>query len=225
MLFKKHIVYSELKRRGVESFDYSYFRKIFQANYNDINIQEKTKEMYCSKLYNWFVRLGLFEETRGRVTMVNTPNAKMISLNMQRTSRRGRYQCGNANLFWGQSSLDKFIVAYNQISSKNTGYEALKSKGYRNAIEALVAARAIAKHGDTLTVTCSLEQAFKNIGETETIRFVQKQMEENPEIKGDDLGILLEKQFARKKWKSATHRRYGNALIMWVKYLNNTTKI
>lgn len=224
MLFKKHIIYSELKRRGLESFDYSYFQKIFQVSYNDIKIQEKTKEIYCRRLYNWFIRLGLLEESKGRAIIVNISNIKIVSLSMQRTSCRGRYQYGNANLFWGQSSPNKFIEAYNQISSKTNEYKLLKSQGYRNAIEALLAARAIIKRGDVLFVECSLKQAFKNIEQTETIQFVQKQMEENPEIKGDDIGILLEKRFAIKKWKSATHRRYGNALIAWIKYLNSMTK-
>ena len=48
-LFKKHVIYSELKQRGVESFDYVYFQKIFQSSYNDVNIKEKTKEKLFQK--------------------------------------------------------------------------------------------------------------------------------------------------------------------------------
>ena len=107
--------------------------------------KKKTKEMYCSKLYSWLLRLGLLDEVKGRVTIVTTTNPKAVFQNTQRTSRRGRYQWGNTNLFWGQSSPDKVITAYNRIISEGIGYEALKSQGYRNAIEALVAARAITK--------------------------------------------------------------------------------
>lgn len=223
-LFKKHVIYSELKQRGVESFDYVYFQKIFQSSYNDVNIKEKTKEMYCSKLYGWLLRLGLLEEVKGRVTIVSTANPKTVFLNTQRTPRRGKYQWGNTNLFWGQSSPDKVIDAYNRIVSEGIGYEDLKSQGYRNAIEALVAAGAITKYGDAFVIRCNLEQVFKNIKETETIKFAQKKMEEHPEIKSESMGILLEEQFSR-KWTPASQKRYGNAIIGWVKYLNDLTKI
>lgn len=223
-LFKKHVIYSELKQRAVESFDYVYFQKIFHSTYNDVNIKEKTKETYCSKLYGWLLRLGLLEEVKGRVTIVSTTNPKTVLLSTHRISRRGRYQWGNTNLFWGQSSPEKVITAYNRIVSDSVGYIALKSQGYRNAIEALVAAGAITKIGDEFVIRCSLEQAFKNIQENETIKFAQKKMEENPEIKGESMGILLEEQFS-KKWTSASHKRYGNAIIVWVKYLNGLTKM
>ena len=223
-LFKKHVIYSELKQRGVESFDYVYFQKIFQSSYNDVNIKEKTKEMYCSKLYGWLLRLGLLEEVKGRVTIVSTANLKTVFLNTQRTPRRGKYQWGNTNLFWGQSSPDKVIDAYNRIVSEGIGYEDLKSQGYRNAIEALVAAGAITKYGDAFVIRCRLEPVFKNIKETETIKFAQKKMEEHPEIKSESMGILLEEQFSR-KWTPASQKRYGNAIIGWVKYLNGPTKI
>lgn len=223
-LFKKHVIYSELKQRGVESFDYVYFQKIFQSSYNDVNIKEKTKEMYCSKLYGWLLRLGLLEEVKGRVTIVSTANPKTVFLNTQRTPRRGKYQWGNTNLFWGQSSPDKVIDAYNRIVSEGIGYEDLKSQGYRNAIEALVAAGAITKYGDAFVIRCNLEQVFKNIKETETIKFAQKKIEEHPEIKSESMGILLEEQFSR-KWTPASQKRYGNAIIGWVKYLNDLTKI
>lgn len=224
ILFKKHIIYSELKQRGVESFDYLYFQKVFQASYNDLNIKEKTKELYCSKLYGWLIRLGLLEEVQGRVTIVNGANPKAVFQNTQVTSRRSKYQWGATNLFWGQSSPDKVIAAYNRIVSENIGYEALKSQGYRNAIEALIAARAITKHGDYFVVTCSLEQAFKNINDTETIKFAKKKMEENPDIKSDKMGMFLEEQFLR-TWTPASQKRYGNAITLWVKYLNSLTDI
>lgn len=149
---------------------------------------------------------------------------KAVFQNTQRTSRRGRYQWGNTNLFWGQSSPDKVITAYNRIISEGIGYEALKSQGYRNAIEALVAARAITKNGDDFVIRCSLEQVFKNIEETETIKFAQEKIAENPEIKSESMGLLLADQFSR-KWTPASQKRYGNAMILWVKYLNNLTQM
>lgn len=73
-------------------------------------------------------------------------------------------------------------------------------------------------------IRCSLEQVFKNIEETETIKFAQEKIAENPEIKSESMGLLLADQFSR-KWTPASQKRYGNAMILWVKYLNNLTQM
>ena len=65
------------------------------------------------------------------------------------------------------------ICAYNLIDSGRTNYNELKSDGYRNAIEALVAARAIRKSGDEVHTICSLPQAFANIEQSDTIVFAK----------------------------------------------------
>lgn len=94
----------------------------------------------------------------------------------------------------------------------------IKSDGYRNAIEALVAARAIRKSGDEVHTICSLPQAFANIEQSDTIVFAKSLLENNPSMKSDEMGIKLEEKFT-KKWKSGSRIRYGNAVIVWVKYL------
>lgn len=203
---------------GIEYFDYSNFVKIFHTIYTDNNISSKTKATYCSKLYNWFVCLGLFEEVHGQTHFINTPSAKSAAFNLDARSRRGRYQSGGQNLFWGQTSPEKMICAYNLINSGQTNYNVLKSDGYRNAIEVLVAARAITKRGNEVFTVCSLSQAFANIEQSDTIVFAKSLLEKNPSIKSDELGIKLEEKFS-KKWKDGSRIRYGNSLIVWVRYL------
>lgn len=46
-------------------------------------------------------------------------------------------------------------------------------------------------------------------------------LENNPSMKSDEMGIKLEEKFT-KKWKSGSRIRYGNAVIVWVKYLAAT---
>ena len=217
-IFKKHTVYVEIKKLGLEYFNYSHFAKIFHTIYTDNNINGKTKATYCSKLYNWFVCLGLFEEVQGQTHLISAPSAKSAAFNLDTRSRRGRYQSGGQNLFWGQTSPEKMICAYNLIDSGRTNYNELKSDGYRNAIEALVAARAIRKSGDEVHTICSLPQAFANIEQSDTIVFAKSLLENNPSMKSDEMGIKLEEKFT-KKWKSGSRIRYGNAVIVWVKYL------
>ena len=148
----------------------------------------------------------MFEEVQGQTHLISAPSAKSAAFNLDTRSRRGRYQSGGQNLFWGQTSPEKMICAYNLIDSGRTNYNELKSDGYRNAIEALVAARAIRKSGDEVHTICSLPQAFANIEQSDTI------------VKSDEMGIKLEEKFT-KKWKSGSRIRYGNAVIVWVKYL------
>lgn len=217
-IFKKHTVYVEIKKLGLEYFNYSHFAKIFHTIYTDNNINGKTKATYCSKLYNWFVCLGLFEEAQGQTHLISAPSAKSAAFNLDTRSRRGRYQSGGQNLFWGQTSPEKMICAYNLIDSGRTNYNELKSDGYRNAIEALVAARAIRKSGDEVHTICSLPQAFANIEQSDTIVFAKSLLENNPSMKSDEMGIKLEEKFT-KKWKSGSRIRYGNAVIVGVKYL------
>ena len=217
-IFKKHTVYVEIKKLGLEYFNYSHFAKIFHTIYTDNNINGKTKATYCSKLYNWFVCLGLFEEVQGQTHLISAPSAKSAAFNLDTRSRRGRYQSGGQNLFWGQTSPEKMICAYNLIDSGRTNYNELKSDGYRNAIEALVAARATRKSGDEVHTICSLPQAFANIEQSDTIVFAKSLLENNPSMKSDEMGIKLEEKFT-KKWKSGSRIRYGNAVIVWVKYL------
>lgn len=199
-------------------FDYLHFAKIFHTIYTDNNINGQTKATYCSKLYNWFVCLGLFEEVQGHTHLISAPSAKSAVFNLDTRSRRGRYQSGGQNLFWGQTSPEKMIRAYNLIDSGRTNYNELKSDGYRNAIEALVAAHAIRKSGDEVHTICSLSQAFRNIEQSDTIVFAKSLLEGNPSMRSDEMGIKLEEKFL-KKWKIGSRIRYGNALIVWVKYL------
>lgn len=220
-IFKKHTVYVEIKKLGLEYFNYSHFAKIFHTIYTDNNINGKTKATYCSKLYNWFVCLGLFEEVQGQTHLISAPSAKSAAFNLDTRNRRGRYQSGGQNLFWGQTSPEKMICAYTLIDSGRTNYNELKSDGYRNAIEALVAARAIRKSGDEVHTICSLPQAFANIEQSDTIVFAKSLLENNPSMKSDEMGIKLEEKFT-KKWKSGSRIRYGNAVIVWVKYLAAT---
>ena len=48
--------------------------------------------------------------------------------------------------------------------------------------------------------------------------FAKSLLENNPSMKSDEMGIKLEEKFT-KKWKSGSRIRYGNAVIVWVKYL------
>ncbi len=163
----------------------------------------------------------MFEEVQGQTHLISTPSAKSAAFNLDTRNRRGRYQSGGQNLFWGQTSPEKMICAYNLIDSGRTNYNELKSDGYRNAIEALVAARAIRKSGDEVHTICSLPQAFANIEQSDTIVFAKSLLENNPSMKSDEMGIKLEEKFT-KKWKSGSRIRYGNAVIVWVKYLAAT---
>ena len=218
--FKKHIMYISMQKLSNGSFDYITFSKAFHTIYSDTNISIKTKMVYCSKLYNWFVRLGLFVESHGVASIVVAPSSKTVLLTLGRASRRGRYLAGYQDLFWGQTSPDKVITTYNLIQNGKTSYSWLKSHGYRNAIEILVAARALHKNKDSVCLNANLAEVFKSISGSDTVKYARLVLQENPSIRNVEMGQLLSEKFSR-EWTISSKTRYGNALMRWVKYLDS----
>lgn len=217
--FRKHIILKRISSLSNEGFDYLEFSRIFNEIYTGIDVNGKTKITYCSKLYNWFVRLGFFIESQGRVAVSLSVTPKAVLLSPGRTSRRGRYQTSNNNLFWGQTSPEKMLKAYETIQNGENSYNSLKKQGYRNAIEVLTAAHGLQKVGDRVTLQLTLPEIFENIAHSETISYVREIIKCNPQIKNVEMGQLLNDKFSR-SWTASSKMRYGSALIVWIKYLD-----
>ena len=220
--FKKHIVYVKLNKFGAEKFDYRTFMSIFDEIYTESNINSKTRMTYCSKLYNWFIRLGLLSEEQGQIVITVSPSSKSIRLSLGRT-RRGRYGSGNQNLFWGQTNPEKMIEVYWLIKDGNNSYLSLKSNGYRNAIELLTAAKALHREKDVLFLILPIEKVIENISKSDNIIFARNILAINPEIRNIEMGQLLSEHYSR-NWTTSSKVRYGNAIMNWVKYLDSNEK-
>lgn len=177
---------------------------------------------YCSKLYNWFIRLGLLSEEQGQIVITVSPSSKSIKLSLERV-RRGRYQPGNQNLFWGQTNPEKMIEVYRLIEDGNNSYLSLKSNGYRNAIELLTAAKGLRREKDALFLILPIEKVIENISKSDNVIFVRTILASNPEIKNIEMGQLLSEHYSR-NWTISSKVRYGNAIINWVKYLDSNEK-
>ncbi len=219
--FKKHLMYEKMITSYQTGFTYASFYNAFEDIYLDSNISEKTRITYCSKLYNWFIRLGLFIENGGKTHVVQT-GAKEISLvlNTKQRRSRNRYYSGEENLFWGQTSPGKMEQAFNEILSGNQSYTALISLGLRNAIELLSASQAIHKEDNTITIVKSLQEIYDFIAKSETILFTKQLMDTTPNIRGVEVGQALNDKYHR-TWTTSSKLRYGNALMRWVRYLSN----
>ncbi len=219
--FKSHIIYIQLLPQNKEGFDYTYFQKLFQLIYSQSDISDKTKRTYCAKMYNWFVRLGLMYE-KGRKTFLRTTKASDITLEINasavtRRTRLNTHQSGDA-LFWGQTSPERLIDLYNLISSGTISYSGLRKMGYKNAIEALTSSRGLTKEGDVLTLNKSLEEIFDFIKKSPTITVAVYEYQKNTNIKGKELGEVLNDKFTR-NWSEASKLRYGSAVLRWCKYV------
>lgn len=219
--FKKHIMYKNMQKFAGENFDYLIFSKAFHNTYTDTNVSTKTKTVYCSKLYNWFIRLGLFVESHGVTTIVGGPSSKTVLLSRNKVARRGHFQTGDQTLFWGQTSPEQVISTYKLIKCGNASYSYLKTHGLRNAIEILIATQALHKDKDCLYLDSTLAEVFKNISCSDTVKYVQSVLQNNPEIKSVEIGQLLSEKFSR-DWTISSKIRYGNALMRWIRYLNST---
>ena len=110
--------------------------------------------------------------------------------------------------------------AYQLINGGNNSYSSMKSYGYRNAIELLVAANALKKDKDKLFLTLPLVDIIRNIYNSDTIGYTRAALLENPNIKSMEMGQLLSENYSR-DWTLASKMRYGNALMSWVKYLDS----
>ena len=218
--FKKHVMYQRMVNADVTGFSYDNYQKIFHETYTESSLSEKTKSIYCSKLLNWFIRLGLLKEESGRISVNNSVSPKVVDIENEATRRRIRirHQYNGQNLFWGQSSPDRMEEAYKMIEGGHHSYTEMKAKGYRNAMELLSAAQAIQKTDDYVEVTKSLEDVYSFIACSETVRYTKSQMDKDSSIRGIVMGQLLNDKFYR-AWTDASMLRYGNALCLWVRHL------
>lgn len=218
--FKKHIVYQKLFALDAKTTSYENYQLIFHELYSDSNLNEKTKNTYCSKLLSWFLRLGLLVELRGHISVNTsaTPKAIDIDSSHMRKRVRVRYRYNGNNLFWGQSSPEAMEMAYDLIKKGLHSYSVMKSTGYRNAMELLSAAQALRKVGDYIDLEKELSEIYTYISQSETIRFTKFHMDKNSGIRGADMGRLLNERFFR-SWTSTSMLRYGSSLIRWVRYL------
>lgn len=208
--FKAHILYIQLLPQSKEGFDYTYFQRLFNSIYEQSDVSVKTKRTYCAKMYNWFIRLGLVYE-KDRKCFVKTTKASDITLKFN------IHHIDEA-LFWGQTSPEKMITAYNLVTSGMVRYTDLRTMGYKNAIEALSSIRGITKEGDIIVISKSIAEIFNSIKNSSTITLATNELQKNLQIKGVELGEILNNEFSR-KWSRASKIRYGSAVLLWCKYI------
>lgn len=217
--FKKHIMY-QLMKDSSDGFTYYRYSQLFNDNYAENNFNPKTKQIYCSKLYDWFIRLGLFIEDSGKTYVIISP-PKMNSLLVKKLRRnRTRFYSGTSSLFWGQASPEKMEAAFNEIENGNTSYSSLIAKKLRNPIELLSAAQAIVKNGDCIELTKDLNTVYDYIKNSDTICYTYELVRNNPNITGDEVGKKLNDKYCR-NWADASIKRYGYALLRWVRYFDS----
>lgn len=223
--FRKHVMYQRITNSDTKGLSYENYQKLFHETYTESSLSEKTKSTYCSKLLNWFIRLGLFKEENGRISISNVASPKVLGVEDGATRRRirVRHQYNGQNLFWGQSSPDRMEEAYDLIVNGQHSYAEMKARGYRNAMELLSAAQAMQKSDDYIEVTKSLEDVYSFIACSETIRYTKLQMDKDSSVRGIVMGRLLNEKFFR-DWTHASMLRYGTALCLWVRHLE-TKKI
>jgi hypothetical protein len=209
-----------------DNLNYQIFLNTFNQAYNGDNINKKTKETYCKKLFNWFIELGLFTLDDDRIILAPNIQAKNIRLEQKTRKRRIRDGIIQQGTFWGQSSPNKIIDLYHTIRLGNTSYLELRKLGYRNSIELLRASNGVIKKGDNIIINKELSDIFSFINSTETICLTRQYLLKKPHASAIEVGDFLSKTYNR-KWKKTSKVRYGSSLIRWVKYfevINETNR-
>lgn len=214
--FKRHVMYITSQKELKSRFTYYDFKELFIKNYSEKLLNDKTKNTYSGKIFNWFIRLNLIEEKEGDY-FLTVPEISKIKFDNER--RRSRYGATTTGLFWGQTSPDKVLEVWNKIKNGETSFSSLKSKGYRNAIEVLTTTLGIKRIDDKLVILKDLNEIFETINKSDTICFVKQLISENEKIRSLEIGERLNDKFHR-KWTRSSKMRYGNALLSWSKFLN-----
>lgn len=216
--FMNHILYNQLVLQVRNGFEYDFFVKLFNTIYEHNDINTKTKQTYCAKMLDWFIRLGLVYEKNAMLYVGMYKQNSITLATAASVRRRNRRGISNDNLFWGQASPEKMIDTYMRIQNGTCSYRILKEQGLRNAIEMLSVANGIEKSGDTLIITKPLEDIFKFIKNSPTIELAVTELQKEPNIKSNEMGELLNSNFAR-NWAESSKIRYGNALLTWARYI------
>lgn len=215
--FKQHVLYISINNNLKKQFSYLEFLRVFKQIYESSELNEKTKHTYSSKIFNWFVRLGFIKED-GDSFYVNSPELKDVIFDFERRRRRTRYGSTSTGLFWGQASPDKVVEVWDLINGGNNDYQNLKQEGLRNAIEILNATGSVTREGNRLMLNKELSEVFDIIEQSDTVKYVKTVLVSNPEVKGLELGELLNAKFHR-NWLRSSMIRYGNSLLKWTKHL------
>ena len=221
--FRKHIVYQRVAATETNGMSYNAYLKCFNDIYSESNVNDKTKSTYCTKLFNWFIRLGLFLEEGGKYIVNITASSKSVDVDSStmRKRVRVRYRYNGENLFWGQTSPERMEEAYLAIKNGISSYQTMKSSGFRNAIELLSVTQAIRKVDGQLTLEKDLDEIYSFISNSETICFAREIMK-NSSVRTAEMGKLLNDKFYR-NWTISSQKRYGNAILIWVRHLESRT--
>lgn len=134
--FKRHILYIESQKELKNGFTYSDFRALFVKTYNEKLLNDKTRNIYSSKIFDWFIKLNFFVEKDGGYS-IKAPELSNIKFDSERRRSRSRYSVSTTGLFWGQTSPEKVVEVWEMIESGKNNYVKLKNKGFRNALEIL----------------------------------------------------------------------------------------
>lgn len=99
--FKNHVLYIQLQAQIKDGENYNFFFELFSTAYEHSRISKKTRMSYCSKMYNWFLRLDLIHEREGKFYISNIKENKVLLKGTENRHRRNRYNLAESNLFWG----------------------------------------------------------------------------------------------------------------------------
>lgn len=73
---------------------------MFIKIYNEKLLNDKTKNIYSSKIFDWFIKLDFFVENEG-IYFINVQAMSSIKFDNERRRSRSRYGATATGLFWG----------------------------------------------------------------------------------------------------------------------------
>ncbi|NEZ43638.1 restriction endonuclease [Paenibacillus alvei] len=194
---------------------------ILRKIYPSADYSEETWKIYTNRILRWLEGIGILFFKSGNYYFKDKP-IKLIQ-DASLATRRGRLKPKRLSHFLGEAPPVRVVDLINKIKNGQNNEEILISLGYRNSISLLYSLDLIQKEENTLKITNSgldYSKLAQVVRETDTIKFCLDVYNQKPLLNSVELGELIAKKLG-KTWSEASKRRYGNALLQWINWINN----
>jgi hypothetical protein len=217
-----HIVYKSL----VEEFGLAFqlnpdsFNDYFKGIYESSSFSEKTWKVYSARLIGWFRGSGIMDYKLNKLINNFDKTAKILVKSPLKISKL-KTRRGSNNNFLGEAPPERTLELISLIAAGHTKELELKSMGYRNALTVLKTLGMVATDEEDVILLEKRNDIsdwlMQRVLETPIMQVVKEAVDNNCSITTAEVGRIVGDALS-KDWKDTSHKRYGSALILWLRW-------
>lgn len=175
----------------------------------------QTQSVYLRRTLRWLLSTGLILEFADDYRLMLDAKATSrdaLEVKYDRNRRSG--------MFIGEAPFGSVVAALESVPALGCTRTELQERTSRNAVSALFSLGLLRESDSIIILTgdwAKSEQAvFDAALQTRTIPAAIRAIEDNPDIKGRELGILLSEQFSL-NWSEGSQKRNGGSIRKWAR--------